>query len=173
MIDTLSSAVLAWLLTYVIHSTALLLLALAITRARRWSPWATDVFWKAALVGGFVSATVQLRLEHRPAGSVSLATAAPVVSTTTATHASSVEHALPANVESAETVDAPAPAEPSVTSPVDYRPASSVPVRGIAVTVWAIVALGLALVYAARRFILVGRIGDRRAVLDGRLLAEL
>jgi HEAT repeat protein/beta-lactamase regulating signal transducer with metallopeptidase domain len=173
MIDTLSSAVLAWLLTYVIHSTALLLLALAITRARRWSPWATDVFWKAALVGGFVSATVQLGLEHRPAGSVSLATAAPVVSTTTATHASSVEHALPANVESAETVDAPAPAEPSVTSPVDSRPASSVPVRGIAVTVWAIVALGLALVYAARRFILVGRIGDRRAVLDGRLLAEL
>ena len=41
MIDTLSSAVLAWLLTYLIHSTALLLLAWGLTRARIWSPGAT------------------------------------------------------------------------------------------------------------------------------------
>ena len=56
MIDTLSSAVLAWLLTYLIHSTALLVLAWGITRVRLWSPGATDLFWKAALVGGLVSA---------------------------------------------------------------------------------------------------------------------
>jgi uncharacterized membrane protein len=34
MIDTLSSAMLAWLLTYAIHSTVLLGLAWALTRAR-------------------------------------------------------------------------------------------------------------------------------------------
>ncbi len=76
MIDTLSSAVLAWLLTYLIHSTALLLLAWALTRLRIWSPAATDLFWKAALVGGLVSASTQLALELRPAGSVSIARAA-------------------------------------------------------------------------------------------------
>ena len=43
MIDTLSSVVLAWLLTYLIHSTELLGLAWAFTRIRSWSPAALDV----------------------------------------------------------------------------------------------------------------------------------
>ena len=92
MIDTLSSAVLAWLLTYLIHSTALLVLAWGITRVRIWSPGATDLFWKAALVGGLVSASVQLALELRPAGSVSIASPALAVPTPTA-HAARTEPA--------------------------------------------------------------------------------
>ena len=35
MIDTFSAAVLAWLLTYLIHSTVLLALAWGMSRARR------------------------------------------------------------------------------------------------------------------------------------------
>jgi HEAT repeat protein/beta-lactamase regulating signal transducer with metallopeptidase domain len=42
-----------------------------------------------------------------------------------------------------------------------------------AVLAWSLVALALALAYAARRLILVGRLGDRDAVHDDRLLTEL
>ena len=72
MIDTLSSAVLAWLLTYLIHSTVLLTFAWALTRARSWSPASADLLWKTALIGGMLTSTAQLRLELRPAGTVSL-----------------------------------------------------------------------------------------------------
>src|SRR4051812_46824434 len=79
MIATLSAAALAWLLTYLIHSTALLTLAWGLTRARSWSPASADLLWKTALIGGVLTATVQLRLELRPAGSVSLAHASPAL----------------------------------------------------------------------------------------------
>ena len=49
MIDTLSSAVLAWLLTYLIHSTALLLLAWVLTRLRIWSPAAPSLRTRPAV----------------------------------------------------------------------------------------------------------------------------
>ena len=88
MIDTLSSAVLAWLLTYLIHSTALLGLAWAFTRARSWSPAALDVVWKTALVGGLVTATVQLALDVRPVGSISLVNATAARCTSRRRHAS-------------------------------------------------------------------------------------
>jgi HEAT repeat protein len=52
-------------------------------------------------------------------------------------------------------------------------PAASMTPAAIAVTVWASIALVLGLSYAARRLILVGRIGDRRAVQDGRVLDAL
>ncbi|MFL5619448.1 MAG: M56 family metallopeptidase [Gemmatimonadaceae bacterium] len=171
MTDTVSSAVLVWLLTYLIHSTALLLLAWAITRARIWSPAATDLFWKAALVGGLVSASVQLGLELRPAGSVSIARATVEAATTVGARSASAEHLAPVDRRE-ESADNPAPAV-SYTTPSITTPPRSFPVRGIVVTIWALVGLGLALTYGARRLILVGRIGDRRAVLDGRLIAEL
>ena len=170
MIDTLSSAVLAWLLTYLIHSTALLLLAWAITRMRLWSPGATDLFWKAALVGGLVSASVQLGLELRPPGSVSIApttTLAPALPH--AAHASNMR-AAPDRVASDQPIES---LPTSVSRAEPSAPRDLLPVRGIVVAVWALVGLGLALTYAARRLILVGRIGDRHPVLDGRLIAEL
>src|SRR4029079_4173365 len=67
MIDTFSSAALAWLLTHLIHSTVLLALAWGLTRARSWSPASADLLWKTALVGGMLTATAQLRLEVPPA----------------------------------------------------------------------------------------------------------
>jgi len=174
MIDTLSSAALAWLLTYLIHSTALLTLAWALTRARNWSPASADLLWKTALIGGMLTATVQLRLELRPAGTVSLTravpppaspAAAPVshASAATRTHSTVDVAAMPAPV------DAPSPTE--TPSPVTAAPSFSM--QTVVAVLWALSALALALGYAARRLILVGRIGDRRAVSDGRLLAEL
>ena len=171
MIDTLSSAVLAWLLTYLIHSTVLLLLAWAITRWRIWSPGATDLFWKAALVGGLVSASVQLGLELRPAGSVSIAPAA-VATHHSAVQSSSMETA-PADIATAERGDAPPTPRVSPVETSAPRPRGPLPMRAIVVAVWALIGLGLALAYAGRRLILVGRIGDRRAVPDGRLIEEL
>jgi len=58
----------AWLLTYAIHSTALLgAVALWAGRAR-WSHAAREVAWKAALVGGVASATLQAGLGLKPLG---------------------------------------------------------------------------------------------------------
>jgi HEAT repeat protein/beta-lactamase regulating signal transducer with metallopeptidase domain len=174
MIDTFSSSALAWLLTYLIHSTVLLTLAWGLTRARRWSAASADLLWKTAQIGGMLTATAQRRLELRPAGTVSLMPAAATASVSRSTsHAPRAVSDAPTNA-SATLSDAPSPA----TTPT-LIDAPSVPVpptlsmQTVVAMLWAIGALALALTYAARRLILVGRIGDRRAVSDGRLLAEL
>jgi HEAT repeat protein/beta-lactamase regulating signal transducer with metallopeptidase domain len=174
MIATLSATALAWLLTYLIHSTALLTLAWGLTRARSWSPASADLLWKTALIGGVLSATVQLRFELRPAGSVSLAHVSPASTSPTTTHVprafAAAEKTPSEEVPAASSaVHAPAPTEAPSTS-ID---APALSIQTIVAAIWALGALALALGYAARRLILVGRIGDRRAVSDGRLLAEL
>lgn len=173
MIDTFSSAALAWLLTYLIHSTVLLTLAWGLTRARSWSPASADLLWKTALIGGMLTATAQLRLELRPAGTVSLMPAATASVSRSASHASRAASAAPTN-SSATLSDAPAPA--AIQTLIGAPAAAVAPtlsMQTVVAMLWAIGALALALTYAARRLILVGRIGDRRAVSDGRLLAEL
>ena len=172
MIDTLTTTVLAWLLTYLIHSTVLLGLAWVSTRARSWPAAVLDLMWKTALVGGLVTATVQIGLEVRPAGTVSLRPAdRPPIANVAGLAAEIGAPAKPAEHDA--TIAAPVAAGPArPASPVSPRPAP-IPVHAAALAAWALVGLGLGLAYAARRLILVGRIGDRRAVLDGRLLDEL
>ena len=171
--NAIFSAVLAWLLTYLIHSTALLGLAWSLTRARRWTPGAADLIWKTALVGGLVTASVQLRFELRPAGSMSLGGSAAGAVVTRAATPRVVAAPTPRAID-----DAPAVAAPRAVPDVSALEESSAPrpalkLRAILVALWAIGALALTVGYAARRLILVGRIGDRQAVLDGRLLGEL
>ncbi len=182
MIATLSASALAWLLTYLIHSTALLALAWGLTRARRWSPASADVLWKTALIGGVLTATVQLRLELRPAGSVSLERASPAPSFRTETRvplasevaSTNASTEAPTNWQEGASAPASRTHAPSRTvSPSTPTRAAAFSIQTLAATIWALGALALALGYAARRLILVGRIGDRRAVSDGRLLAEL
>ncbi|MFL5630311.1 MAG: hypothetical protein ACJ77T_03550, partial [Gemmatimonadaceae bacterium] len=72
MTGTFSSTALAWLLTYAIHSTVLLSLAWLLVRARRWAPGATELLWKSAILGGILTASIQLVLEVRPAGTITL-----------------------------------------------------------------------------------------------------
>jgi beta-lactamase regulating signal transducer with metallopeptidase domain len=52
----------AWLLTYAVHSTVLLLAAWCLVSLRRlrWSPAAQHTIWRVALVSGVVTATVQV-----------------------------------------------------------------------------------------------------------------
>src|SRR5688500_7076213 len=131
--------------------------------------------WKTALVGGLVTATAQRALEVRPAGSVALgaavAASAPVVPT------SAIEpHTAALQIDATHQIDEPHPARPLAPTSAGAPEASRSPrpsLHAAAVLTWSLVALALALAYAARRLILVGRIGDRCAVLDGRLLAEL
>jgi HEAT repeat protein/beta-lactamase regulating signal transducer with metallopeptidase domain len=175
MIDMLASTVLAWLLTYLIHSTVLLGLAWAFTRVRSWSPTALDLVWKTALVGGLVTATVQLALDVRPIGSMSLVRAAePVPSAVAATSVSSDAVDPPATArrqaDDARAFESPSPASfDADPAPLDSRPS----LHTAAVLTWGLVGLVLAVAYAARHLILVGRLGDRLAVHDGKLLAEL
>ena len=174
MTDSPSSMMLAWLLTYLVHSTALLSLAWLLSRVRRWSPGALDLLWKTALVGGLVTATVQLRFDVQPAGSVSLVNeVAPSTPSTPVTPATPEVPAVE-NQVLPFVADAPQGARSAQDDKVVAQDGKA-PIAGhtVAVVAWAAIALLLALAFAARRLILVGRIGDRRAVQDGRLLDEL
>ena len=63
-----------WLLTYLVHSTLLLLSAWLITSWARTSDTVRDVLWKCALVGGLVTATIQIGVAREPlAGQLRLA----------------------------------------------------------------------------------------------------
>ena len=66
----------AWLLTYAMHSTLLLgLVWLMISRGLVRSHFVQDIFWKTALVGGLITATVQTT--GRPAWTTPLRLASP------------------------------------------------------------------------------------------------
>jgi len=72
MTGNIFSTALAWLLTYAIHSTVLLALVWLLVRVRRWSPGASELLWKSAMVGAIVTASAQLALDVRPAGTLML-----------------------------------------------------------------------------------------------------
>ena len=165
MTGTFSSTALAWLLTYAIHSTLLLSLAWLLVRVRRWSPGASELLWKSALLGGILTASVQLWLDVRPTGTVTLQSRA--VTSPAATVARIDEHRKLAPVQNTELA-------PVLRSSAERSgPAISMTTSFAAVLAWAFIALILGLSYVARRLILVGRLGDRQPVPDGRLLEML
>lgn len=170
MNGSLSSTALAWLLTYLIHSTALLSLTWLAIRARRWSPAAAELLWKTALLGGILTATAQLRFDVRPTGTVSLQRTAETRVVPTATRATHDPSSAPVGI-----IDAPSTPDPVG---IDAAPTATTPntrpsLATMLVSAWATIALLLAVTYAARRLILVGRLGDRHAIADGRLLDML
>jgi beta-lactamase regulating signal transducer with metallopeptidase domain len=165
MTGTFSSTALAWLLTYAIHSTVLLSLAWLLVRARNWSPAASELLWKSAILGGILTASVQLRLDVRPAGTVMLQRA--TVSSPAASRASIGKPESPTDHVTTIPSEAQAPAEPQVA--IDQQRPVILSRSSVAVLAWALVALVLGLSYVARRLILVGRLGDRNAVHEGRL----
>lgn len=88
----------AWLVTYALHSTALVLAAwaLAMSMRGRWSASAEAAVWRTALVAGWVTATLQLAVPWRPlAGVLRLPASAPGM--VTAVHVESVERRLPSS----------------------------------------------------------------------------
>src|SRR5437899_11082164 len=71
MSASLASRLLAWLLTYLIHSSVLLGVAWLVTRRRRLEPAASDLLWKVALLASLMT-TIQSRLELSTPASVAL-----------------------------------------------------------------------------------------------------
>ena len=64
-----ASQAVAWMLTYLLHSTLLLGLAwLASKPLSRWSVAAEEMVWKLALVGALFTASLQLAAGWQPLG---------------------------------------------------------------------------------------------------------
>jgi HEAT repeat protein/beta-lactamase regulating signal transducer with metallopeptidase domain len=169
MTSTFSSTALAWLLTYAIHSSVLLSLAWVLVRVRRWSPGASELLWKSAMLGGIITASAQLWLDVRPAGTVMLqppaATSEPSVA--------AVDKPNPSAVARKTDLVAALPSQTTRSSAEQSAPTTTISKSSIAVVAWAAIAVILGMSYAARRLILVGRLGDRRAVPDGQLVDML
>src|SRR6059058_1047076 len=159
-----ASSLLAWLLTYLIHSTVLLGVAWLVTRRRRLEPAAVEVLWKVALVAGLVTGTIQSRLQLRTHAAVTLPAAASPAAPDVR------EPAIVPGNESPVGTTSPT-SRTSTTSTTSAALRAALPL--LTVLLWAAVALGSSLYYVARRLILVGRLADRRAVSDGPLAATL
>ncbi len=161
--------ILAWLLTYALHSTVLLGTAWLAVRSGRLSPAFNDVIWKTALVGGVLTATAQSTLDRRPVGTFAIGTPTAV----TATPAASNEFADP---EASETSTAEGAAVGVPVGATTLDGGASAPARDwtalIALT-WLLAASSLVLWYVARRLVLVGRLGDRRSVEKGPVTSML
>ncbi len=201
MNTALAQATLAWLLTYAIHSTVLLAAAILFVRFRRSSATVTDVVWKAALVGGVVTATVQAGTDWRPLGSFALAGAS------SATQSPLGERVDPADglgatdeasrsgdlARTAPTRDAAraengtangAASDDALGSATGLPGGSAAGATGVSTgadvgvatgwlaAAWILLAAALVTWYVARRLVLVGRLGDRRPVTDGETLAR-
>ena len=68
LVARLTDGAAAWLLTYLVHSTLILLATWAITSRRHMSDAVRDLFWKTALVGGIVTASLQTVVGREPLG---------------------------------------------------------------------------------------------------------
>ena len=171
--SALASSLLAWLLTYLIHSTVLLGVAWAVTRRGRLEPAASDLLWKVALLAGLVTGTIQSRLELSTPAAVTL----PVATLPQAARPNQPAGAtdpgrkpgvseIPGTAANPETPGL----RPGSVNPTPSR-APSLPL--VVVLLWGAIALASSLYYFARRLILIGRLADRRAVSDGPLAATL
>ncbi|MFL5481875.1 MAG: M56 family metallopeptidase [Gemmatimonadaceae bacterium] len=174
MTSTFSSTALAWLLTYAIHSTFLFSLAWLLVRARHWSPGASELLWKTAMVGAIITASAQQWLDVRPAGTIMLerreagSGKREAIRATQPTVTSGTEIGQ-ASTQPVLTTPASA-APPQAPTPASRFP---LPAAALAVLIWGVIALTLGMAYVARRLILVGRLGDRRDLPDGPMLDSL
>ncbi len=155
--DALASLA-SWLLTYALHSTVLLIVAWAGSRwmARR-RPAVEEALWKVALVGGLLTASLQLAAGLEPLlGQWTMPTPAAEVAAGT----------LPVAGGSAPLPAAAAAAAPTAAS------------SGLAWTAWMVIgwtvaALGFLASLGVSWRRLRGRLADRREITDGPLPAML
>ncbi len=165
--SALASSLLAWLLTYLIHSTVLLGVAWAVTRRGRLEPAASDLLWKVALLASLVTGTIQSRLELSTPAAVTL----PVATLPQAARPNQPAGTTdPGRKPGVSENTGASGSRPGSVNPTPSR-APSLPV--VVVLLWGAIALASSLYYFARRLILIGRLADRRAVSDGPLAATL
>lgn len=174
----------SWLLTYLIHSTLLLSLAWLVTSRVRGgapAPALRDMIWKAALVGGLATATLQTGLELQPLGGAIVLDRAAAPLATPAV-APDVVAAPSPRADRAASIDvsglmlAGRAVEPA---PAASLPAPSLPVARaldpltVLLSLWAIVAALWCLLYLLQRARAFRRIGPRLAVGHDGLLRML
>ncbi|MBP6774589.1 MAG: HEAT repeat domain-containing protein [Gemmatimonadaceae bacterium] len=172
---------LAWLLTYAIHSTAMLAIAWMLSRWARLSTHTLDFVWKLALVGGLLTSSAQLLLGVRPTGSFALQSREQTRQQPARTYDAPTRAADPEPVvarSAAGSTDNPVAPRTETNATFPVPPASDVTtalamVERALVIGWALVALVLALSYTARRLMLVGRLANRQHITDGTLPAIL
>jgi beta-lactamase regulating signal transducer with metallopeptidase domain len=159
----------AWMLTYLLHSTLLLgLAALAAKPLSRWSVAAEEVVWKVALVGALVTASLQLAAGWQPvAGRWSLADPAP---------AATVAPAPIADVPTIPVRELPSSpvrmiplVEQAAAAPAAPRLTASALILGV----WALGALVLLAASARSVLRLSQRLRSRPRVIGGTLHAQL
>jgi beta-lactamase regulating signal transducer with metallopeptidase domain len=178
----------AWMLTYLLHSTLLLgLAALASKRLARWSVAAEEVVWKAALVGAIFTVSLQLAAGWQPlAGQWRLADATPAQSLSTPAPQPNVGAGL-VPARAAERLAPAAEFAPARSLASQALPASppAAPSRSLAslpslssfsltlLTAWACGALLLLLAFGRSYLRLGRRLKHRPRVVAGDLHAQL
>src|SRR6185503_8084594 len=68
LVGRLTDLTAGWLLTYLVHSTVILLACWAITSIRGVSDTVREILWKSAVVGGLLTASVQTMATREPLG---------------------------------------------------------------------------------------------------------
>ncbi|HEX5004847.1 MAG TPA: M56 family metallopeptidase [Gemmatimonadales bacterium] len=166
----------SWLLTYLVHSTILLGAAALVTRSLVQSHAIRDTLWKAALLGGIVTATVQLGLGVTPLGGaralVAAATPAPGrPSLEPSTYQPHTPVTVPSEAEAKPAAEQPAPDQSSPAAPAELPPAPASKMAWTAMLLlgWVGAASLLLLYFFLVRLRLVLRLGRRVGVEDGDL----
>jgi beta-lactamase regulating signal transducer with metallopeptidase domain len=166
----------AWLLTYAVHSTLLIGgVWLLVRRGVIRSHHLQDTFWRAALVGGVLTATAQTALGIRPSGSVALEAAAVAPAPATgATVALKAAHEAPAAPASDRTVSAAVPSGTLAEPPAAPRQsAPALPASDAMLYIWLVLAAICVLQLVIARVRLSLRIGPREPMPDSPLDAHL
>jgi beta-lactamase regulating signal transducer with metallopeptidase domain len=169
----LAQAALAWLLTYLLHSTLLLGLAwLASKPLARWSVAAEETMWRLALVGALLTASLQLAAGWEPAaGRWRLPEVSPAAPVTTATTARTETTPGIRRTETAAPFRVAPPAISVAAAPSRPEKTSGLPAAFLGL--WALGATVLLGAYARSYSHIRHRLRSRPRVVGGSLLNQL
>lgn len=160
---------LAWMLTYLLHSTLLLGLAWLVSKPlSRWSVSAEEAVWKLALVGALFTASIQLAAGWQPlAGRWNLAETSPAAVTAPVAPPTARVLAVPGG-ETRRSIPA-TPAVERVATPAPVRSWGRLSLPALALGAWALGAL-LLLASFGRSYLRLGRrLRTRPRVVGGDL----
>ncbi|HJP55445.1 MAG TPA: M56 family metallopeptidase [Gemmatimonadales bacterium] len=176
----------AWLATYAVHSTLLIgTVWLLVRRGVIRSHHLQDTFWKAALLGGLLTATAQMALGIRPQGSVAIQAAQPSLAPTTLINRGAGDGAAADQARDRLQIQRPASELPPAPASVGPAPAlhQSVQQEGVSrpaphpVDILPIIWMALAALFVLQlvvaRFRLSWRIGPREPLTGSPLDAHV
>ena len=156
--------VVGWMLTYVLHSSLLLVAAWAV--AKWWGvdrPWLGDVVWKTALVAGLLTATIHALVPWQPAGRWSLN---PPATSSALFLGAALPEVEPTVLERASPVGAPTARVTSMSVESQPHGRTIFHVAPWLVVTWWAGGLVMALALARRGLWLWRRLADRRDLDD-------